>query len=197
MIVWIKPRYARTQILLFGPLSGWCGWFIRLLIILLLLNLMEFFGVGWSKLLSNLIESDDVQTLLTVSSRHEHIRKLMLIMQLRPNIMDDVMSTLAIKVWFKPLDQRYHLFPEESVSRHEFNLSWWFQLAVDLTLMLILSKISSIWILIETALHEWILYFMYFGLEFIYACDPDFLVHVVSLLKLSYLSLIVLPLFKR
>ena len=70
-------------------------------------------------------------------------------MQLRPHVMHNRMSSLAIETWFESFDEWHHLLSEESVCWHELDLARWFQLVVlHGARILGFLKSSTCWVLV-------------------------------------------------
>ena len=83
----------------------------------------ELLSVVLSKLVLDLVESDDVQRLLSVGATHQDVCKLVAVMKLSPELVDYGMSAFTVKVWLLLLDDRNHLFSKKPVRRHELDFS--------------------------------------------------------------------------
>ena len=76
-----------------------------------------------SQLIFYLMQSDDVKSLLFVSSAHEDVGKLVMVLKLSPEVVHNLVAAIRVKGWLTFFDHRHHLFSEESVGRHEFELA--------------------------------------------------------------------------
>lgn len=88
---------------------------LLLLHLVTMLKLPELLWVLHFELITDLVQSYNVQRLLPIGSRHQNVGKLVLIMKLCPHVMHNCMSSFAVETWLESFDQRHHLLSEESV----------------------------------------------------------------------------------
>lgn len=90
----------------------------------LTLLLLLFLGLGLGRDVEGqcffkLDELVDVDSSFPISSAHQHIIKLLVVLQLLPSLPDNQMPLFAFQIRILRLNNRNHLSSVESVSRHE------------------------------------------------------------------------------
>ena len=86
-----------------------------LLVVLAFFHDFDLLWICLLQLLSNLVQSDDIERLLSVCAAHQDIGKLMVVLKLGPKVVNYLMPTVAVQEWLVLFDDWYHLFSEKSV----------------------------------------------------------------------------------
>lgn len=86
-----------------------------LLRLLTLLDDLVLLRVGLLQLLFDLVQSDDVKRLLTVSPTHQNVGKLVMVLELSPKVVHNLVTPITVQERLMLLDDGHHLFPKESI----------------------------------------------------------------------------------
>lgn len=89
---------------------------LLLLHLVALLELLELLWILHFEFIADLVKSDDVKRLLSISSRHQNVGEFVLIVKLCPDVVYNCMPAFAVKARLESFDERHHLFSEEAVS---------------------------------------------------------------------------------